>query len=166
MQKHKAASKWAQWNLFQLPNGSSFAFAKCKNTKIQKCKKVLNQFFKLTKKTHSIYFAAKNRRRGIGHQGYASPAFSISYGQAKEMATHYGSHLSNVSSLSFNIGWWPDFPDNPRKHIYPLYNLWEWICLWGWNNHRKSLHEYSLLMGGWKCSRGWCNHRKHYAQSP
>ena len=28
--------------------------------KMQKCKKVLNQFFKLTKKTHSTYFAAKN----------------------------------------------------------------------------------------------------------
>ena len=38
------------------------------------------------------------------HRDCASPAFSISYGQAKEMATHYGSHLSNVSSLSFNIG--------------------------------------------------------------
>jgi hypothetical protein len=50
------------------------------------------------------YFAAKNRRRGIGHRGYASPAFSISYGQAKEMATNYGCHLSNVLSFSFNIG--------------------------------------------------------------
>ena len=33
---------------------------KHKNAKTQKCKKVLNQFFKLTKKTHSTYFAAKN----------------------------------------------------------------------------------------------------------
>ena len=35
MQKCKAASKWAQWNLFQLPNGSRFAFIKCKNAKTQ-----------------------------------------------------------------------------------------------------------------------------------
>jgi hypothetical protein len=27
------------------------------------------------------------------HRGCASPAFSISYGRAKEMATHNGSHL-------------------------------------------------------------------------
>ena len=33
--KCKAASKWAQWNLFQLPNGSRFAFVKCKNAKTQ-----------------------------------------------------------------------------------------------------------------------------------
>jgi hypothetical protein len=39
-----------------------------------------------------IYFAAKNRRRQTENRGYASPAFSISYGQAKEMATHKGSH--------------------------------------------------------------------------
>jgi hypothetical protein len=51
-----------------------------------------------------IYFAAKKRRREIRASGCASLAFSISYGQAKEMATHYGSHLFNVSSLSFNIG--------------------------------------------------------------
>jgi hypothetical protein len=38
------------------------------------------------------------------HRGCASPAFSISYGQAKEMATNYGCHLSNVLSFSFNIG--------------------------------------------------------------
>ena len=34
----KAASKWAQWNLFQLPNGSWFAFVKCKNTKRKNAK--------------------------------------------------------------------------------------------------------------------------------
>ena len=38
------------------------------------------------------------------HRGSVSPAFSISYGQAKEMATHNGSHLSNVLNFSFNIG--------------------------------------------------------------
>ena len=38
------------------------------------------------------------------HRGCVSPAFSISYGQAKEMATNNGSHLSNVLSFSFNIG--------------------------------------------------------------
>ena len=55
-------------------------------------------------KEKRTYFAAKNQRRGIGHRGYASPAFSISYGQTKEMATHNSSHLFNVSSFSFNIG--------------------------------------------------------------
>jgi hypothetical protein len=38
------------------------------------------------------------------HRDCASPAFSISYGQAKEMATHNGSHLSNVSSKNPFIG--------------------------------------------------------------
>ena len=34
----KNASKWAQRNLFELPNGSCFAFAKCKNAKTQNYK--------------------------------------------------------------------------------------------------------------------------------
>ena len=35
-----------------------------------------------------------------GHWSCASLTFSISYGQAKEMATHYGSHLSMYQALS------------------------------------------------------------------
>jgi hypothetical protein len=42
----------------------------------------------------------KKQRWQIGHLGYASPAFSISYGQAKEMATNYGSHLSMYQALA------------------------------------------------------------------
>ena len=55
-------------------------------------------------KRKRTYFAAKNEGGESVHRGCASPVFSISYGQAKEMATHYGSHLSNVLSFSFNIG--------------------------------------------------------------
>jgi hypothetical protein len=50
------------------------------------------------------YFAAKIEEGESGIGGYASPAFSISHRQAKEMATNYGCHLSNVLSFSFNIG--------------------------------------------------------------
>gem|GEM_PF-6162718 len=42
------------------------------------------------KETHK--FTAKNEEDKSVHRGCASLAFSISYGQAKEMATHNGSH--------------------------------------------------------------------------
>ena len=62
---------------------------KRKNTKMQK---VLNQFFLIDKE--NAYILQRKRRWQTENRGCASPAFSISYGQAKEMATHNGSHLS------------------------------------------------------------------------
>ena len=73
---------------------------KHKNAKTQKCKKVLNQFSQFTRKTHSTYFAAKKEDGKSEHWGCASLAFSISYGQAKEMATHNGSHLAMYQALA------------------------------------------------------------------
>ena len=69
---------------------------KSKNAKMQKSAKSI---FPIDKRKRT-YFAAKNRRRQIRSSGCASPAFSISYGQAKEMATHNGSHLSMYQALS------------------------------------------------------------------
>ena len=60
-------------------------------------------FFQIDKENAYILQRKIEEGKSV-HRGCASPAFSISYGQAKEMATHKGSHLFNVSSLSFNIG--------------------------------------------------------------
>ena len=43
----------------------------------------------------NAYILQRKKEEGESvHRDFASPAFSISYGQAKEMATHKGSHLS------------------------------------------------------------------------
>ncbi|MBR5775865.1 MAG: hypothetical protein IKY42_06385 [Bacteroidaceae bacterium] len=75
---------------------------KHKNTKLQKhknAKKVLNQFSQLTKKTH-IFCSEKSKKANPCIWAALPLAFSISYGQAKEMATHKGCHLPMYQALS------------------------------------------------------------------
>jgi hypothetical protein len=64
-----------------------------KNTKTQKCKKGAKSIFPIDKENAYILQRKIEEGKSV-HRGCASPAFSISYGQAKEMATNYGSHLS------------------------------------------------------------------------
>ncbi|MEE1089642.1 MAG: hypothetical protein UIC63_11860 [Bacteroidaceae bacterium] len=49
------------------------------------------------------------------HLDCASPAFSISYGQAKEMATHKGSHLPMYQALASISGDDKIFRANPEN---------------------------------------------------
>jgi len=91
-----------------LQNAKTQKSKKHKKAKKQKHKKAKTQkgaksIFPIDKENAHI-LQRINEGGESGHWSCASLTFSISYGQAKEMATNYGSHLSNVLSFSFNIG--------------------------------------------------------------
>ena len=123
------------------------AVSHLQNAKTQKHKnaKGAKSISQLTKKNAYILQRKKEEGESV-HRDCASPAFSISYGQAKEMATHNGSHLSNVLSFSFNIGWWQYFSGNLGKYFLPLHNPWGWKCSWDWSNQRKKLSPISVIL--------------------
>ena len=67
--------------------------------KITKMQKGAKSIFPIDKENAYILQRKKEEGKSV-HRGCASPAFSISYGQAKEMATHKGSHLPMYQALA------------------------------------------------------------------
>ena len=70
-----------------------------KNTKTQKCKNGAKSIFPIDKENAYILQRINEGGESV-HRGSVSPVFSINYGQAKEMATHNGSHLPMYQALS------------------------------------------------------------------
>ena len=89
-----------QFRICKMQKHKNAKTQKRKNTKTQKGAKSIF----LIDKENAYILQRINEGGESVHRGCVSPAFSISYGQAKEMATNNGSHLSNVLSFSFNIG--------------------------------------------------------------
>jgi hypothetical protein len=69
-------------------------------------------------------FCCEKRRRQTENRGCVSAAFSISYGQTKEMATHNGSHLSMYQALASISGDDQIFRTTLESIIFHFTTLW------------------------------------------
>ena len=89
--------------LVSIAERKQFRICKMQKHKITKMQKSAKSIFPIDKENAHILQRKKEEGESV-HRGCTSLAFTISYGQAKEMATNYSGHLYNVLSFSFNIG--------------------------------------------------------------
>ena len=85
--------------LVSIAEQKQFRICKMQKHKITKKQKGAKSIFPIYKENAYILQRINEGGESV-HRGSVSPAFSISYGRAKEMATHKGSHLPMYQALA------------------------------------------------------------------